>query len=61
MIKIVKAFCLAIFLFCCASIFVYAQEEEILSFHSDIEVHQDSTMTVTETIKVKAAGGKGSR
>ena len=31
-------------------------EEEILSFHSDIAVHEDATMTVTETIHVFAAG-----
>jgi uncharacterized membrane protein YgcG len=33
-----------------------AAEERILAFRSDIEVHADSSMTVTETITVKAAG-----
>lgn len=34
-----------------------AQEaERILSFHSDIVIHEDSSMTVTETITVVAQG-----
>lgn len=33
-----------------------SQEENILSFHSDIIVHPDSSMTVCETIKVRAEG-----
>jgi len=33
-----------------------AAPERILDFHSHIVVHPDSTMTVTETIKVKSAG-----
>ncbi len=32
-----------------------ASDERILSFRSDIEVHADATMTVTETIVVRAA------
>ncbi|MBI5639929.1 MAG: DUF2207 domain-containing protein [Nitrospirae bacterium] len=32
--------------------------ERILLFHSDITVHQDASMTVTETIRVKAEGEK---
>ena len=32
--------------------------EEILSFHSDIEVHTNGSMTVTETIQVRAEGQK---
>ncbi len=35
-----------------------AQTERILSFHSDITVHEDSSMSVKETIKVTAAGEK---
>ncbi len=31
-------------------------EEQIFSFHSDVAVHEDATMTVTETIRVFAAG-----
>ena len=31
-------------------------EERILDFHSDITVHQDATMTVKETIRVRAEG-----
>ncbi len=42
-----------------AAIPVAAQDtERILSFHSDIAVHQDGSMTVQETIKVVAAGIK---
>lgn len=38
---------------------VIGQEaERILSFRSDISVHQDASMTVTETIKVLATGDK---
>ena len=33
-----------------------ASDERILRFKSDIEVHADATMTVTETIVVRAAG-----
>jgi uncharacterized membrane protein YgcG len=32
--------------------------EEILDWHSDINVHQDSSMTVSETIQVRAEGNK---
>ncbi len=32
--------------------------ERILGFHSAITVHQDGALTVTETIKVRAEGGK---
>ena len=35
-----------------------AEVEGILSFHSDIVVHQDASMTVTETIKVHAEGDR---
>jgi uncharacterized membrane protein YgcG len=31
-------------------------DERILSYHSDIEIHQNATMTVTETIRVRAEG-----
>ncbi|MFC1594343.1 DUF2207 domain-containing protein [Candidatus Omnitrophota bacterium] len=34
------------------------RSERILSFHSDIQVHQDASMTVTETIKVISAGDR---
>jgi len=33
-----------------------AQTEKILSFHSDIEIHDDGSMRVTETIRVICAG-----
>lgn len=33
-------------------------DERILDFHSDITVHQDASMTVRETIRVKSAGNK---
>ncbi len=33
-------------------------EEKILQFHSDITVHEDSTMTVCETIKVVSEGSE---
>lgn len=33
-------------------------EETILNFHSDIAVHEDASLTVTETIKVRAEGDK---
>jgi hypothetical protein len=33
-------------------------EERILKWHSDIAVHQDGSMTVTETIRVRAEGAK---
>lgn len=32
-------------------------QERILSFHSDIEIAADASMTVTETIRVRAEGG----
>jgi len=32
--------------------------EEILDWHSEITVHQDSSMTVTETIRVRAEGNR---
>jgi uncharacterized membrane protein YgcG len=32
--------------------------EKILSYHGDINIHKDASMTVTETIKVKAMGVK---
>lgn len=34
----------------------YTGAEEILSFHSDITVQEDSSMTVEETIRVRSAG-----
>jgi len=33
-----------------------AAAEEILSYHSDIQVHEDGWLTVTETIRVRAEG-----
>ncbi|MGB1581097.1 MAG: DUF2207 domain-containing protein [Nevskiales bacterium] len=36
---------------------VYA-DERILNFHSDIQIHQDGSMTVVETIKVRAENKK---
>ena len=33
-----------------------AAQERILSFHSDIQIHADASMTVTETIRVQAEG-----
>jgi uncharacterized membrane protein YgcG len=33
-------------------------DERILNFHSDITVHQDASMTVRETIRVKSEGDK---
>ncbi|HKS67749.1 MAG TPA: DUF2207 domain-containing protein, partial [Candidatus Acidoferrales bacterium] len=35
-----------------------AQEERILNYHSDIQVHPDATMVVTETIRVVSAGNR---
>lgn len=35
-----------------------AADERILAYESDIEVHADATMTVTETIRVRAQGNK---
>lgn len=35
-----------------------APEEKIISFHSDITVHRDASLTVKETIRVKAEGEK---
>ena len=35
-----------------------AQQERILDYHSDIEVHSDATMIVTETIRVVSAGNR---
>ena len=37
-------------------IFAMDREERILSFHSDIIIHQDATMTVMETIRVRSEG-----
>ncbi len=34
----------------------YAADERILAFHSDVTVHEDSTLTVTETIRVRSTG-----
>ena len=33
-------------------------DERILNFNSDITVHQDASMTVRETIRVKSEGDK---
>ncbi|MCR4336744.1 MAG: DUF2207 domain-containing protein [Candidatus Omnitrophica bacterium] len=41
--------------------FAAPSAERILSFHSDIDVHADSTMTVTETIRVIAQGDQVKR
>ena len=35
-----------------------AQEERMLNYHSDIQVHPDATMVVTETIRVVSAGNR---
>lgn len=35
-----------------------APTERILSFHSDIVVHEDASMSVTETITVRATGAQ---
>jgi uncharacterized membrane protein YgcG len=35
-----------------------AQAEQILAYHSDIEVHDDGSMIVTESIRVNAAGNR---
>jgi uncharacterized membrane protein YgcG len=48
-------------LLCCAALLVLslpagAQTEQILDFHSDITLQDDSTLQVTETITVTAAG-----
>ena len=49
-----------IFFSFCFGFSLYSQstEEEILSFHSDIEVHSDASMTVRETIKVRSTGNQ---
>ena len=36
----------------------FAQDERILSFHSDITIDEDGSMTVRETIRVRAQGLK---
>ena len=46
---------LSIFIFCALGSFAFAQER-IISFDSQIQVKEDSTMIVTETIKVRAEG-----
>ena len=33
-----------------------SSDERILAYHSDIDVHADASMTVTETIRVRAEG-----
>ncbi len=43
--------------FACALQTAFAQEK-ILNFHSDIQVLADSSMTVTETIRIRAEGDK---
>jgi len=35
---------------------IFAQQEKIYSYHSDIVINKDASMIVTETIKVKALG-----
>lgn len=47
-------FCCAVVLFLSAS--AQAETEEILSYHSYIHIHQDASLTVTETIEVRATG-----
>lgn len=46
---------LLLFLFIPAAAFA-GTSERILAFHSDIIVHEDASMTVTETIRVKSSG-----
>ena len=45
-------------LFLAASVSPGVAQEEILDWHSDIEVHEDGSMTVTETIRVRAEGNQ---
>ncbi len=47
---------IAYFFFVFPSVSCAQYDERILSFHSRIVVHQDSSMTVTETIRVRSAG-----
>jgi len=42
--------------FCLSGIACFAQEERIIAFKSDIQVYQDGSMTVRETITVQSAG-----
>ena len=42
----------------CLQISFAAAEERILNFHSEITVHEDATMTVEETITVRAEGNQ---
>ena len=51
-------FILAVFIFALSPSLKAESAEKILSFDSDIKVHPDSSMTVTETIKVIAAGNQ---
>ncbi|MDP2157142.1 MAG: DUF2207 domain-containing protein, partial [Nitrospirota bacterium] len=51
-----KTFLLSLLLVISLLISFAQADERILSFHSDITVYQDSTMTVKETIKVRAEG-----
>ena len=51
----IRTIALMLVLFC--SLAAHA-DERILLFHSDIEIAADSTMTVTETIRVRAEGNR---
>lgn len=45
-------------LFLCVTGYAHATSEEILSFNSEITIHEDSTVTIVETIVVRATGNK---
>lgn len=55
-IKIFSVFLLALAIFTAGKSFCQASEERIISFVSEITVHEDSTMAVTEKIKVYSSG-----
>ncbi|NJD56866.1 MAG: DUF2207 domain-containing protein [Nitrospirae bacterium] len=52
---LIRGLCVLILLVCLQIPFA-AAEERVLDFHSEITVHQDATMTVKETITVRAEG-----
>ncbi len=58
---VLTALLLAGFIFCFLITGVEAQTEKILNYHSYIVIHEDGTMTVTETIKVVCAGQESKR
>jgi len=45
-------------LLCAAGETAARADERILAYHSDIEIHPDSTVTVTESIRVRAEGAE---